>query len=228
MSKSITLRVPTFKKVPKKILLGSFLVIAIFIGLHWYHFYSLIVFQDEGQREAARIAHSVSGRVQLPKNEDPALAIIKDKKVINRGGVLADAENGDRILLYYKSGKAVLYRPSNGKIVAIGPLVLDASASQVKGTKVVVRNGSGVESKAASALKLLNDRYEEANISNVDEAGRSDYPSTIVVDLSEDGEKNEFAGAMIELLGARKGILPQGESKPNADILVIIGKDYRE
>lgn len=227
MAKTVTIPIPSFKKAPKKLIVALVLIVAVILGYRWYDVYTAIAFRDAGQREAARIAYSISSKVDLPQGEDPALATVADKSKINRGGVLAGAENGDKVLLYYQSGRAVLYRPSAGKVVAIGPIVLDASASQVKDTRVVVRDGGGDASKASAALGLLKQRYRTAKIADVEKANRSDYPSTIVVDLSENGKKNEFAGAIIELLGARRGVLPQSEPKPDADILIIIGQDYR-
>lgn len=223
MAKSISIRLPEIPR-PKVFVALALVATAIFGMMYWQDVYTFARYHNEGEREVQRIILKIEGKVNLP-NGAPGLATVSDSSKINRGGVLAEAKNGDKILLYYAAGKAILYRPSVEKVIAIGPIVLDASAGQVKDTKVLVRNGSGDKKKLDSALNLLKERYSEADIAKPEEASRSDFPKTIVIDLTEKEEKTEFVGAMIELLGAQRGILPQGESKPNADVLVIIGKD---
>lgn len=202
-------------------MLGCILAAAIF---NWHALYTQFFIRDAGEREASRIVYKIRDSVILPEGI-PALATIKDKSKINRGGVLAEGENGDKILLYYSKGKAVLYRPNSNKVVAIGPLVLDASAIQVKGTRIAIRNGNDDPKKVTTILDLLKSRYSEAKIASPEKASRSDFPSTIVIDLTAKAEKAEFVGAISELVGGEKGILPIGEAKPDADILIIIGKD---
>lgn len=223
MAKTLKIRIPDLPR-PKVIIFGLTIVVGLFVMLQWQNVYTAIRYQDESEREVQRILLNIRDNVLLPDGV-PGLATVQDKSKLNQGGVLANARNGDKLLLYYDAGQAILYRPNVNKVVAIGPIVLDASAGQVKGTRVVVRNGSGSNQKLESALSLLKERYSEADISEPEEASRSDFPKTIVVDLSKNGEKNEFVGAMIELLGAQRGILPQGESMPDADVLIIIGRD---
>lgn len=223
MAKTVSIQLPTLPhiKIVATILLLSVAVIGTF---WWDDVYTFARYRDPGEREARLIELKIDNKILLPQGL-PALATVEDATKINRGGVLAGAKNGDKLLLYYDAGKAILYRPDAGRVVAIGPIVLDASASQVKGTRVVVRNGSGDDKKLASAITLLNDRYREANIAEPEDASRNDFPKSIVIDLTKDGSKAQFTGAITELLGAQKGILPQGESEPDADILIIIGKD---
>lgn len=57
-----------------------------------------------------------------------------------------------------------------------------------------------------------------------DNAKRNDYDTTIVVALSP--EKDQKAKAIAEFLGAPVSPLPEGEVKPEAEILVILGNDY--
>jgi hypothetical protein len=35
---------------------------------------------------------------------------------------LADAENGDVLIVYQQAGEALLYRPSTNKLIAVGPI----------------------------------------------------------------------------------------------------------
>lgn len=208
-----------------RIIAAILLIVGI---LYWHAAYTFIVYRDASQREAANLAYSIGKTVALPNNEVPGLATVTDSTKLNRGGVLAGAKNGDKVLLFYQNGRVVLYRPSVKKVIAVGPLVLDASAAQVKGTRIVVRNGSGSDKAGSEVITLMKDRYSEASIADIEAASRSDYPTSIVIDLTTDGSKAQFVGAIAELLGIQKGIVPAGEVRPeNADILIIIGRDFK-
>lgn len=197
--------------------------------LFWHDMYTFFAYTDASQREAVNLAYRISDTVAVPAGEIPGLATVTDVSKLNRGGVLAGAENGDKLLLFYESGRVVVYRPSIHKVISVGPMILDASAAQVKGTRIVVRNGTGKSASVDAAMSLMKERYAEANIADPENAARDDYPSSIAIDLTADGSKTQFVGAISELLGIQKGILPTGESRPdNADILIIIGADFKE
>ena len=203
-----------------------FVVITVVVSLFWKDLYVLALYRDPDVRVVQRLELDIKSKVLLPEGETPAMATVTDQAKISQGGVLKNAINGDKVLLYYSAGTAVVYRPSVDKIVSVGPLIVDPSASQVKDAKVFVRNGSGDQQKFTKALNLLRERYPSASISDDGNAARTDYPTTIAIDLS--AAKTEFTGAISEFLGAQNGILPISEQKPEADILIIIGKDYRK
>lgn len=206
----------------------AMLLLLVVAAFFWHDIYAFVRYRDDSQREAVNLTYRIGKTVLLPSDEIPGLATVTDSTKLNRGGVLTGAQNGDKVLLFYKGGRVVLYRPSVGKVVAVGPMVLDASAAQVKGTRIVIRNGSGNDVAVSSAIALMKERYSEATISGPESASRVDYPTSIAIDLTEDGSKTQFVGAITELLGVQKGILPSGESKPaDADILIIIGKDFK-
>ncbi len=214
----------------KRLVFGFLSLSFISVGLlFWHDVYTFFAYQDSSQREAANLSYRIGATVAIPDGEVPGLATITDESKLNQGGVLAGAENGDKLLLFYKSGRVIVYRPSIGKVVSVGPMVLDASASQVKDARIIVRNGAGKDSSINAAMSLMKERYAEAVIAGPETAARNDYPTSIAIDLTADGSKTQFVGAITELLGIQKGILPAGESQPdNADILIIIGADFKE
>ncbi len=56
----------------------------------------------------------------------PAIAVVSDvDKAKAQSSFFANAQNGDKILLYVKNGKAVLYRPSTNKVIEYGPLTIN-------------------------------------------------------------------------------------------------------
>ncbi|MFO0882159.1 MAG: hypothetical protein U0491_01800 [Candidatus Saccharimonadales bacterium] len=71
------------------------------------------------------IINQVGALYLLPSNEEPALATVTDSSKLS-SAFAGKVENGDRILIYEKNGKAIVYRPSINKIVAVEPVQIDA------------------------------------------------------------------------------------------------------
>jgi|GEM_PF-2009750 len=58
----------------------------------------------------------------LPKNDTPTVATIKDITKLKGQAFFSSAKNGDRLLVYTKDKFAILYRESENKIINIGPV----------------------------------------------------------------------------------------------------------
>lgn len=69
----------------------------------------------------------------LPTNEEPALATVTDNSKLS-SSFAGKVENGDKILIYEKNKKAIVYRPSINKIVEVEPIQID-SVDSLKTTK---------------------------------------------------------------------------------------------
>lgn len=228
MAKSLTITLPSLphKRIRPRHLLIVVTSVTVIIGfIFWKDIYTFALYRDASVREVQRLLLSVRQEAVLPSRELPGLATVTDKSKLNKGGVLARAENGDEVLLFYQAGQAILYRPSVGKVVSIGPIILDASAAQVKGARILVRNGSSDAKKYQAVLDKLKSRYHEAMITDGGVAARADYPRTIVIDSTDKGSKTQFVSAIDELIDGQNGILPIGENAPkDTDILIIVGK----
>jgi len=64
----------------------------------------------------------VGRHLQLPSDEKPTVATVSDVSKLSGQTFFAGAKNGDKVLIYTKAKKAVLYRPSTDKVVNVGPL----------------------------------------------------------------------------------------------------------
>ncbi len=73
---------------------------------------------------------AVSKLYTLPENETPTIASVQDKSKLADQPFFKDAENGDMLIVYEKSGIAVLYRPSTNKLVKVGPLNVQTSTPE--------------------------------------------------------------------------------------------------
>jgi len=74
--------------------------------------------------DTKKLIAEVGKLLVLPKDEEPAMATVTDLAALKDKPFFAAARVGDKVLIYAKAGKAILYRPSERKIIAIGPVEL--------------------------------------------------------------------------------------------------------
>lgn len=87
-----------------------------------------VFFNDkEFESESSILVKKVSKHMFLPENEIPSLATVTDPEKLEAQSFFANAKKGDKVLIYSKARKAILYDPVADKIVTIAPIVLDPS-----------------------------------------------------------------------------------------------------
>lgn len=72
--------------------------------------------------ELQSIIREVSKVLVLPTNETPTLATVADPAQLKGQAFFAQAETGDKVLIYSVSRRAVLWRPSVSKVVEVSGL----------------------------------------------------------------------------------------------------------
>ena len=72
--------------------------------------------------EVQKIVAEAGKLIVLPKNEEPTIATISDVEKLRGQAFFANAQNGDKVLIYTKAQKAILYDPINNIIVEVAPL----------------------------------------------------------------------------------------------------------
>ncbi len=156
---------------------------------------------------------AVSKLVVLPEDEKPSITSVIDKTKVGQP-FLQNAENGDQVLLYLQSGKAIVYRPSTNKIVNMGPL-------EVPKPRVFIRDGRSGEIPEDFSEKISG--TGEFVVTSQDKSAKQDYAETVIVDVS--GGRPDAAKKLSTLLGIKIIELPKTETRPDADVLVIVGND---
>jgi len=78
--------------------------------------------QEAARLETERLRSEVAQLVELPANEEPTIATVVDADKLKSQAFFANAQNGDRVLMFPQAKKAVLYRPSTKKIIEIAPI----------------------------------------------------------------------------------------------------------
>lgn len=73
-------------------------------------------------QEALQLVERLKDNIDLPTDETPSIAEIKDVTKLSDQPFYAIAQNGDKVLVYQKAGKALLYRPSTKKVIEYTPV----------------------------------------------------------------------------------------------------------
>jgi hypothetical protein len=94
--------------------------------------------QASAEDEAKQLSSEVGKLIDLPADEVPTIATVTDASKVQDKPFFAKAQNGDKVLLYAKSSKAVLYRPSAKKLIEVSALNL--SEAQPSGTTPITNS----------------------------------------------------------------------------------------
>lgn len=220
-------------KLPsKKILIpiAAILIIAA-ASTPSYYFYNqyqksqeLLKNPTEAAKEEVRaLVAKVGQLLELPQGEEPTVATVSDKEKLKDQAFFARAENGDKVLIYTNAKKAILYRPSTNKVIDVAPINIGSpSANQVQSLRVALYNGTTTTGLTKSVEADLKAKLTDIEVVLKENAKKNDYTKTLVIDLT--GNKKDTATQLAKVLGAELTTLPKDETKPDADILVIIGK----
>ena len=73
--------------------------------------------QEAAKQELQQVVARVSRLVTVPTNETPTLATVSDPQKLKGQSFFADAQKGDKVLIYTQSKRAILYRPSTDKVI---------------------------------------------------------------------------------------------------------------
>lgn len=82
------------------------------------------LFEKPNYDSLTTVTNALSQHMILPQDEKPILATVTDKSLL-KTPFLREADNGDKVIIYEKAKKVIIYRPSVDRIVSIGPIELD-------------------------------------------------------------------------------------------------------
>ena len=184
--------------------------------------------------EVNSLVQKVSKHYDLPQGDQVTVATVSDTTKLQGQTFFAKAQNGDKVLIYPKSGIAILYRPTTDKIINVGPVntqsdtsqsITSASQAATTSVKIALYNGTqtnGLTKKVEESLATLNSLKTtvtaKANAAN-------NYADSVVVDLT--GKNAQTAKQLATFAKGKVTSLPSGEVKPEgADILIILGQSY--
>lgn len=114
----------------KFILIGFVAVlvmIAAFPSVYYFRQYQHVQRKLTNPTEAAKedIQETITavGRIMLlPEGEEPTVMQISDVSKLKDQPFFANAQNGDKVLIYTNAKKAILYRAETDKIIDVAPV----------------------------------------------------------------------------------------------------------
>lgn len=125
----------------KKIYLTIVILIALLPSLYFYKKYkkaqNIVNSLPKNIDETKFLIDKVNSLIILPKNETPIVATVSDKNKLTDQPFFQAAENGDKVLIYSKSKKAILYRPKINKIIDVAPVNLKDSPNTTSSPMVL-------------------------------------------------------------------------------------------
>lgn len=268
------------KEIPKRVLNQKTVAIAagvaLIIGLmgvsgYFYYQYKKVVANPStaSQDELKNIVQKIGKFMDIP-SEEPTLATVSDKEKLKSQVFFSNAENGDKVLIFTKSQRAILYRPSTGKVIEVmslsssgqsGSLQSQANNQTVQAenqnvqagekpkeeaqsnqsnvqnvagaqqsenlsnkVKIAVYNGTDIKGLAAKISEKIAGFID---VSEAETANAKDsYEKTLVIDLT--GANAKAVQKIVGTVGGETGSFPNGEERPDADILVIVGTDVKQ
>jgi hypothetical protein len=192
-----------------------------------------------GKEEGKRLIESVRKLMEIPADEEPTIATVADASKLKDQAFFANSQNGDKVIVYTKARKAILYRPTTNKIIDVAPVTIGDSAGQppvpeeqtalppppvLQGSAVIL-NGTGIVGLTKKIEEQVKTSFPGVTIVAKDNAVGRAYAKTIVVDGK--GTNQELARAVAEALDASLSGLPEKEATPTSDIVIIVGEDKK-
>jgi len=208
---------------------------SVYFYIQWKRVLTEVSFgATDTAEEIARFTAVISEFVQLPSGEEPTIATVIDAEQLRGQPFFAQAQNGDKVLIYIEARRAILFRPSTHMIIEMTPIFFDETGEMLTipeienedvvtlptTARVVYYNGSGIQGRAAEFEQLVQSEFTNTETVFITNSFQS-YEGIQVVDLS--GEHTLQAAQIAEFFGGVVVDFPADESRPDADILIIIG-----
>lgn len=74
------------------------------------------------QQQTQDLINKVGMLIDLPNDEQPTIATVSDITKLKDQPFFKNAKNGDKVLIYTKAKKAILYDPIANKIIEVAPV----------------------------------------------------------------------------------------------------------
>lgn len=223
-----------FKNNKKKLVLFGFILLLLFAfataGYFYYRYQQLKADpQLLAKEEVAVLVAQITKYMDLPE-EEPSLATVSDKTKLQDQEFFKKAENGDKIIIYPKAKKAILFRPSTGRVIEFAPLTIagNGQTTQAPASKpatVAIYNGSSVAGLTGDIEKMVLE-VEGVTVVSKENAKKKSYTKTQVIDLR--GTNAEITSVLAKKVSGEVAALPKEEQPPEADVLIIVARPENE
>ncbi|OGE42240.1 hypothetical protein A3B45_04400 [Candidatus Daviesbacteria bacterium RIFCSPLOWO2_01_FULL_39_12] len=122
-----------------QLIIAAAVVVAVLVAAVGGYFYyqsqkAQMIQTSAGQgtpEEAQKLVEEVGKLMALPVGELPTVATVADVTQLQTQPFFANAKNGDKVLIYQNSAKAILYDPKAKKILNVAPINVGSPSAEV-------------------------------------------------------------------------------------------------
>jgi lipopolysaccharide export system protein LptC len=115
------------RKKGKGLVVGVLVILLLVVGTAAGYFYKQL---DEIKKNPNKVANdetnaviaAVSKLIVVPTDEQPTVATVTDPSKLKDQAFFTNAKTGNKVLIYTKAKKAILYDPVSNKIVEVAPV----------------------------------------------------------------------------------------------------------
>ena len=86
---------------------------------------------ESAKQDAASTIASVARFMLLPEGEEPTVMQVTDVSKLKDQPFFANAQNGDKVIIYTKAKKAILYRVESNMIIDVAPVNIGSASASV-------------------------------------------------------------------------------------------------
>lgn len=177
--------------------------------------------QPEQPTESTSLLDKINQHILLPRGQEPQITFLKDTQELKKQETFYEyAQDGD-VLVQFNSLE-IIYNPAADVVVNARSRgsVAGAEVRAVQGAITIeIRNGSGIAGLAAKTAETFKG-VKEFVVEAVGNASRSNYPKTILVNLSN----KDITGLEKQFNIQSLKDLPAGERPSTADVVIILGR----
>ena len=96
------------------------------LGFGGYFYYQFRTLKNnpnvQVQKDTQDLLAKVARIYLIPTGEEPTIATVSDPIALKNQSFFTQSQKGDKVLIFTKAGRAVLYRPSMDKIIEAIPI----------------------------------------------------------------------------------------------------------
>lgn len=186
------------------------------------------------KQQSQTLLQQIEKHLELPQDEEPTIATVNDTEKLKNQEFFKKAKNGDKVVIYAKAKKAILYDPINDRIRDVAPINLNTTTPQVSPTEesieIGILNGTETTGLTKNAQDTIEKSLQNTKVILRENATKRDYEETIIIDIN--GSNDKLIEQLSTLLNAKSSTLPAEESVPSDDngnkptVLIILGQDF--
>ncbi len=116
-----------------------FVVVITSLSFGGYFFYEYNKLRSnptiQSQKDTDDLLAKVAKIYLIPPGEEPTIATVVDPNSLKGQAFFSESQKGDKVLIFSKAGKAVLYRPSINKIIETAPINSNVQSTPTPSTE---------------------------------------------------------------------------------------------